>query len=167
MYFQLLYGIHSELGTIYKVRFERDSKSQNVKVTDRPIIHSDQNLVELFGADKFRALSDEQAAILLAEKGERVRAASPPIKPEELALASDKVQMAAQEGAKGLKPQQKKWLRDVTKRFPAAEKCGLKVMLVKAGQYDVVDEETAEILNGDEPLGKADVPDFIDLCVGV
>jgi hypothetical protein len=69
MYYQLLVGTHLEGGTTYSVKLETDPETgqRMVPKGGRPIVESNEDLVALFGPEKFRRVTKEEASLLLSE----------------------------------------------------------------------------------------------------
>lgn len=174
-YFKLLQGAHQEQrkGKIYQAIEERDKQGKIVR-TDYPIVPSEKDLVKLFGDTKFQEVPRDQVPQTLlraAEDIEESEKGGSPNQPADSAAYSneesvtgtpveDKIQVAAEEGAKDIKPNHGK---DVTEKFTAAVNSNLKVFMKPGGKYTITDpDEGDKVLTTGGPISKDKVESFIE-----
>ena len=156
MYFQLLLGVHLEGGKTYKVTFDRSDKGEIINY-NQPIIKSDRDLVQAFGQDKFRRLSDQEAKVLIGEAtGVGKDKNSSPVAPDET-----KVAKAAKAGPKEITEPPG---IDVTDKFEEIEDDSVTVYFKRGKGYYVAYDE--EVVSTDEPLKKAEVMPWIKKYLG-
>ena len=68
MYFLLLQGTHLEFGKEFQVETERDDKGV-LRINKQPVVKSKNDLVNAFGAEKFRRISEDEAKALSKTEG--------------------------------------------------------------------------------------------------
>ena len=150
MYFQLLHGIHTELGKKYQTVMGRNEQGERVYL-ERPTVESKQDLVALFGTNKFRRLSDDEAKNLLSQKTDVSLGQATPTD----ASPKGSVAEAAKQGAAGIAIPPGK---DVTLKFPRARAMGL-CIYYKEHKYKIVNDKDGKILS--EGISRSQVNDFI------
>jgi len=140
MFFQLLHGIHTELGKKFQVKVAKGAED----VSQPVIVESEHNLVRMFGSDKFRPLTDEQASLLLKTD-----------------KAPGEVDTSATSPGASVKPVEKtvnSLGKDVTDKFLPALENNLKVYY-KNHRYMVTDSG-GRVLTIDGPIQRAQVNTF-------
>lgn len=169
-WFQLLIGTHREQdGTVYKAEPIRDSQGR-VLEWSRPLIHTTADLERMFGARKFRRVSDPEARMLLAQKGQ-TEAGMLSVPPSLPTNPESPVSVAAEKGAKGVQPSQEEEVVhpinygvDLTGKFKGAHGLELRIFCKPGGRYTVCRVEEGNVLvplNTDETLSKSQVAEFI------
>jgi hypothetical protein len=152
MFFQLLHGIHTELGKKYQAVMDKNDKGERVYVS-QPVVESKQDLVALFGSNKFRRLSDNEANLLL--KTDDNQSPGQPVSPDTSPGVSA-VAEAAKQGAAGTAEFPG---REVTHKFPRTRQMNMQVFY-KDHKYIITDLK-GKILTTDGPLTRNQVNEFI------
>jgi hypothetical protein len=139
MFFRLLHGIHTEKGTKYEAKTERNAEGVLVYVS-QPIVESKNDLVAHFGTNKFQRMSDKEASLLLAEHrqaaGEEM--GTPFVPPAAPATPESEVSKAAKEGTKEIA---KPFGKDVTHKFPFVQKKTDLTVRFKRGEGYFVEDD--------------------------
>lgn len=68
MYFLLLQGVHLEFGKTFRVETERDGEGR-LRIKKQPVVESKNDLVNAFGVEKFRRISEDEAKALSKTEG--------------------------------------------------------------------------------------------------
>jgi len=151
MYFQLLHGIHTELGKKYQTVMGRNEQGERIYL-EQPVVESKQDLVALFGSNKFRRLTDKEAESLLPKADTTLgQTALTGACPKESAVAE-----AVKQGAVDIINLPGK---DVTLKFTRARALGLHI-LYKDHKYTITDKE-GKVLTTNGPILRSQVNDFI------